>query len=44
MDEANKIAKHANTIAVEAKTLARTALWVVIGALLIDLAYHYFIK
>ncbi len=44
MDEANKIAKHANTIAVEAKTLARTALWIVIGALLIDLAYHYFIK
>ena len=44
MDEANKIAKHANTIAVEAKTLARTALWVAIGALLIDLAYHYFIK
>jgi len=24
--------------------LARTALWVAIGALLIDLAYHYFIK
>ena len=44
MDEANKIAKHANTIAVEAKTLASTALWIVIGALLIDLAYHYFIK
>ena len=44
MDEANKIAKHANTIAVEAKTLARTALWVVIAALLIDLAYHYFSK
>ncbi len=44
LDEANKIAKHANTIAVEAKTLARTALWVVIAALLIDLAYHYFSK
>ena len=44
MDEANKFAKHANTIAIEAKTLARTALWVAIGALLIDLAYHYFIK
>ncbi len=44
MDEANKIAKHANAIAVKAKTLARTALWVAIGALLIDLAYHYFIK
>ena len=44
MDEANKIAKHANTLAVEAKTLARTALWVVIAALLIDLAYHYFSK
>ncbi len=44
MDEANKIAKNANTNAVEAKTLARTAIWVVIGALLIDLAYHYFIK
>ncbi len=44
MDEANKIAKHANTMAVEAKTLARTALWVVIAALLIDLAYHYFSK
>ena len=44
MAEANKIAKHAIAIAVEAKTLARTALWVVIWALLIDLAYHYFIK
>jgi len=44
MDEADKIAKHASTTAVEAKTLARTALWVAIGAVLIDLAYHYFIK
>ena len=44
MDEAKKIAKHASTIAVEAKTLPRTALWVAIGALLTDLAYHYFIK
>ncbi len=43
-DEANKIARHANTLAVEAKTLARTVLWIVIGALLIDLAYHYFMK
>ncbi len=43
-DEANKIARHANTLAVEAKTLARTALWVAIGVLLIDFAYHYFIK
>ena len=42
--EANRIAQHANTIAVEAKTLARTALWVAIGALLIDLAYHYFVN
>lgn len=44
MDAANKIAKHANTIAVEARTLARTVLWIVIGALLIDVAYHYFIQ
>ena len=43
-DEANKIARHANTLAVEAKTLARTALRVAIGLLLIDLAYHYLIK
>ena len=43
-DEAIKIARHANRLAVEAKTLARTALWVAIGVLLIDLAYHFFMK
>ena len=43
-DEANKIARHTNRLAVEAKTLARTALLVAIGVLLIDLAYHFFMK